>query len=84
MSFALDNPFHSIIYVSIYHLLSQDDLEEFSSEKTLLIYISKKKNNNINFNQHKLKNVVWSTTFLAIHTFPIQCTSDKNEENKKP
>lgn len=49
MSFALDNPFHSIIYVSIYHLLSQDDLEEFSSEKTLLIYISKKKQ------QHKFQ-----------------------------
>lgn len=65
MSFALENPFHSIIYVSIYHLLFQDDLEEFSSETTLLIYISKKKNNNINFNQHKLKNVVWSTTFFG-------------------
>lgn len=49
MSFALENPFHSIIYVSIYHLLSQDDLEEFSSEKTLLIYISKKKQ------QHKFQ-----------------------------
>lgn len=57
-------------------------LYEFSSEKTLLIHISRKKKTHINFNQHKLKNVVWSTTFLAIHTYPIQCTSGNNKEEK--
>lgn len=56
-------------------------LRVFKSKNSINLHIKKKKTH-INFNQHKLKNVVWSTTFLAIHTFPIQCTSGNNKEEK--